>query len=325
MRSQSFSTLCGVARIFRTIILTDDSRVRLMQSATARGRVPDARFRSGEIPDKKLRRARRAAGDRVRSAGVQVGVPPCTRFIRARRRAVRGLVQSAPMTVKEVLAQLESRGDDARRKHNTKAGAPDNQFGVKLGDIRTLAKQIKADHSLAMKLWETGNVDAQLLATLAMKPASLSADELDRITRSTSCTQVADWLNAYVVAAHAEKDSLRAAWMKDKDRWAARAGWNLTASGVNKGGDGIDPSALLGRIEKEMPKAKPEVQWTMNNTLAAIGIAYPEHRARAVAIGEKIGLYRDWPVSKGCTPPYVPVWIEAMVGRKGKGGPAKEE
>ena len=40
-------------------------------------------------------------------------------------------------------------------------------------------------------------------------------------------------------------------------------------------------------------------------------------RKRAIAIGEKIGLYRDWPVSKGCTPPYVPVWVEAMVKRHG--------
>jgi 3-methyladenine DNA glycosylase AlkD len=66
-----------------------------------------------------------------------------------------------------------------------------------------------------------------------------------------------------------------------------------------------------------MPKAKPEVQWTMNNTLAAIGIHDPKLRKRAVAIGEKIGLYRDWPVSKGCTPPYVPVWVEFMVKRHG--------
>jgi hypothetical protein len=45
------------------------------------------------------------------------------------------------MTVNEILAQLESLGDDARRAHNTKAGAPDNQFGVKLGDIRAMAKR----------------------------------------------------------------------------------------------------------------------------------------------------------------------------------------
>lgn len=220
------------------------------------------------------------------------------------------------MNVQEALARLESLGNDARRAHNTKAGAPDNQFGVKLGDIRALAKKIKSDHQLALQLWETGNVDAQLLATQIIEPKSLSADELDKLTRSTTCSQVADWLNAYVVAEHPDKDSLREKWMKAKDRWAARAGWNLTASRINQGADDLDLAALLDRIEKELPKAKPEVQWTMNNTLGAIGIHHAEHRRRAIAIGEKIGLYRDWPVSKGCIPPYVPVWVEAMVKRK---------
>jgi 3-methyladenine DNA glycosylase AlkD len=221
------------------------------------------------------------------------------------------------MTVNEVLAQLKSLGNDARRAYNTKAGAPDNQFGVKLGDLRTIAKKIKTDHELALKLWDTGNVEGQLLATLLMKPKSLSASEVDTLTRSTTCAQVADWLNAYVVAEHPEKDALREKWMKAKDRWAARAGWNFTASRINKGGDGLDLTALLDRIEKEMPKAMPEVQWTMNNTLAAIGIHHPKLRNRALAIGEKIGLYRDWPVSKGCTPPYVPVWVDFMVKRQG--------
>ena len=220
------------------------------------------------------------------------------------------------MTVKEILAQLKSLGDDARRAHNTKSGAPDNQFGVKLGDLRAIAKKIKTDHELSLKLWDTGNVEAQLLATLIIKPKALSADALDRMTRSTTCAQVADWLNAYVVAQHPEKDALRERWMKDKDRWAARAGWNLTASRVNKGADGLDLGALLDRIEKEMPKAKPEVQWTMNNTLAAIGIHHPEHRARALAIGENLGVYRDYPTSPGCTSPFAPIWIGEMVRRQ---------
>jgi len=223
----------------------------------------------------------------------------------------------AGMTVKEILAQLKALGNDVRRAHNTKAGAPENQFGVKLGDIRVIANKIKTDHELALKLWETGNVEAQLLATLVIKPKALSADDVDTLTRSTTCAQVADWLNSYVVAQHPEKDALREKWMKSKDRWAARAGWNLTASRVNKGADGLDLTALLDRIEKEMPKAMPEVQWTMNNTLAAIGIHDARLRKRAVAIGEKIGLYRDWPVSKGCIIPYVPVWVEAMVKRQG--------
>ena len=222
------------------------------------------------------------------------------------------------MTVKEILSKLKSLGDAGRRAHNTKAGAPDNQFGVKLGDLRALAKEIRTDHALALQLWETGNVEAQLLATLIIKPKSLSASEVDRLMRSTTCAQVADWLNSYVVAEHPDKEALRVKWMKAKDRWAARAGWHFTASRINKGAaDGLDLPGLLDRIEKEMPQANPEVQWTMNNTLGAIGIHHPPLRQRAVAIGEKIGLYRDWPVSKGCIIPYVPVWVEAMVQRQG--------
>src|SRR4051794_25728038 len=98
---------------------------------------------------------------------------------RSIKEADRNQGRSDPgMTVDEILAQLESLGDDARRAHHTKAGAPDNQFGVKLGDVRVLARKIKTDHELALNLWGTGNVEAQLLATLIIKPRSLSADEL---------------------------------------------------------------------------------------------------------------------------------------------------
>lgn len=39
-------------------------------------------------------------------------------------------------TVEEPLAQLEALADEKVRAHNSKYGAGDNQFGVKLGDIR---------------------------------------------------------------------------------------------------------------------------------------------------------------------------------------------
>ena len=81
--------------------------------------------------------------------------------------------------------------------------------------------------------------------------------------------------------------------MTANDRWAARAGWDLTAERVAKSPDGLDLPALLARIESEMASADPEVQWTMNNTLAAIGIHFPKHRKRAIVIGETLGIYRD--------------------------------
>ena len=44
------------------------------------------------------------------------------------------------MILKETLTQLEALGNEKMRAHNIKHGAGNNQFGVKLGDIRTLAK-----------------------------------------------------------------------------------------------------------------------------------------------------------------------------------------
>jgi 3-methyladenine DNA glycosylase AlkD len=220
------------------------------------------------------------------------------------------------MTLKETLAQLKSLGNEKVRARYKKNGAGDNQFGVMLGDIRKLAEKIKTGHSPAIQLWDTGNIDARLLAILLIKPNDLSRDDLDRMVRSVEFAQVADWLNSYVVKNHRDKEILRQAWMKDADPWAARAGWSLTSERIARSPDGLDLPAVLDRIESEMGEAAPEVQWTMNFCLAGIGIHHSKLRKRAMAIGEKLGLYRDYPVSKGCTSPFAPIWIKEMVRRQ---------
>ena len=127
-------------------------------------------------------------------------------------------------TVNEILTRLKSLGDDARRAHNTSVKrVRQPAFGVKLGDIRAMAKLAKIktgsnELATAPDLWDTGNVEVQLLATLIIKPKSLSADELDKLTRSTTWAQVAEWLNAYIVVQHPETEALREKWMKAKDR-----------------------------------------------------------------------------------------------------------
>jgi 3-methyladenine DNA glycosylase AlkD len=193
------------------------------------------------------------------------------------------------MTLKETLTKLKSLGNEKMRIQNKKNGADDNQFGVKLGDIRTLAKTIKTNHELAKSLWETGNIDARLLSTLLIDPNALSISEIDEMVRSVKFLQVADWLNAYVVKQHPDNEKLREKWMHSSDPMAARACWSLTSGRVVRSPDGLDLPAILDRIESEMPNAAPEVQWTMNSTLAQIGICYPVHRKRAIAIGEKLG------------------------------------
>lgn len=221
------------------------------------------------------------------------------------------------MNFHETLRQLEALGNEKVRAHNLKYGAGQNQFGCKMGDIRSIAKKIRTNHDLALELWETGNIDARFLAVLIIQPKNLSGDELNRLVRSEKFPHLADWLYAYVIKLHPENEALRQEWMASDDAMALRAGWSLTAGRVARNPEGIDIPALLDRIEKEMPFAAPETQWTMNTTLAQIGIHHPEHRERALAIGEKLGIYRDYPVSKGCTSPFAPIWINEMVKRQG--------
>lgn len=221
------------------------------------------------------------------------------------------------MTVDEIMAKLESLGSEKARAINAKNGAGENQFGVKMGDLRILAKEIKLNPELAAELWETGNIEARLLATLLMRPKQLSTDDLERMVRDATYTWLAEWLGSYVVKAHPQKEELRQKWMVSDETMTARAGWSLTAERVAKNPEGLDLVALLDRIENEMGGAHKMVQWTMNYTLAEIGINFPEHRERAIAIGEKLGVFRDYPTSKGCTSPFAPIWIGEMVRRQG--------
>ncbi len=220
------------------------------------------------------------------------------------------------MDLTAALNRLEGLGTEAVRTRYLKRGAGEKpQFGVMLGEIRKVAKEIKANHELALELWATGNIDAQLLAILLLKPKQLSAEELDTMVREADFVQVADWLDSYVIRKHPAKEELRQSWLSDQDPWAARAGWSLTAERIGKDPEGLDLSGLLDRIEAELALSAPEVQWTMNNSLAGIGIHHEPLRERAIAIGEELGVYRDYPTPKGCTSPFAPIWIGEMVRR----------
>ncbi len=220
------------------------------------------------------------------------------------------------MNTKQVMARLKKLGDEKRRAFNAKRGAGDNQFGVKTGDIRKLAKEIKVDHELGLSLWETGNADAQMLAILLVRPKDLDTKQLGTMAKEGTCEWVADWLNSYVIKKHPKKESVRERWMKSRDAMTKRAGWSLTSERIARSPDGLDLAALLDRIEKEMPKAAPQAQWTMNMSLVNIGIHHPKLRKRALAIGEALGIYSDYPERKGCTSPFAPIWINEMVSRQ---------
>jgi 3-methyladenine DNA glycosylase AlkD len=85
---------------------------------------------------------------------------------------------------------------------------------------------------------------------------------------------------------------------------------------VAKQPEGLDLSGLLDIIEAEMKDAPDRLQWAMNHCLAQIGIEHAEHRARALGIGERLEVLKDYPTPPNCTSPFAPTWIHEMVRRQ---------
>jgi 3-methyladenine DNA glycosylase AlkD len=215
-------------------------------------------------------------------------------------------------TVDDVLAELAALEDPKARAVNEKHG---DDHGVNLGKLRAIAKRLKTQQDLARELWATDDTAAKLLATLIFRPKSFERDELDAMLRTARTPKVHDWLVGYVVKKSPHAEELRRKWFADPDPVVASAGWALTTDRVAKQPEDLD--GLLDVIEKEMKDAPDRLQWAMNHCLAQIGIEHVEHRARAIEIGERLGVLKDYPTPANCTSPFAPVWITEVVRRRG--------
>jgi 3-methyladenine DNA glycosylase AlkD len=225
----------------------------------------------------------------------------------------------AGTTVAEVMAELATLEDPRVREVNERHG---DDHGVNLGKLRAIAKRLKTQQELARRLWDTDDTAAKLLAMLICRPKAYGRDELDAMLRAARTPKVHDWLVNYVVKKNPHAEELRLAWFADPDPVVASAGWALTTERVAKKPAGLDLAGLLDVIEAEMRDAPDRLQWAMNHCLAQIGIEHPEHRARAIAIGERLEVLKDYPTPPNCTSPFAPVWINEMVRRQHESAPA---
>jgi len=219
----------------------------------------------------------------------------------------------AETTLTEVMDELARLEDPKIRAVNEKHG---DDHGVNLSKLRALAKRLKTQQELARQLWATDDTAARLLALLICRPKAFERDELDVMLRGARTPKVHDWLVNYVVKKHPDAEELRLAWFADPDPAVASAGWALTTERVAKRPEGLDLPGLLDVIEAEMKDAPERLQWAMNHCLAQIGIEHAQYRTRAIGIGERLEVLKDYPTSPGCTSPFAPVWITEMVRRQ---------
>lgn len=188
---------------------------------------------------------------------------------------------------------------------------------TKLGDLRKIATAIKKDHDLAMELWSTGKYLARQLAILIMDKKLLLQKVVDQLTKDIEehkedeRVQLVDWLMANQLAKDKKTIVLIESWENSKFSLQRRIFWYYQAR-LRWVGQTPPPNTeeLLSKIENRIEEEDQEVQWAMNFLAGWIGVFDKKYRSRCIVLGEKTGLYKGKMVSKGCTPEYLPEFIE---------------
>jgi 3-methyladenine DNA glycosylase AlkD len=197
-----------------------------------------------------------------------------------------------------------------------------NKESTKLGELRLIAKDIKIDHELAMELWSTSHFFSRLLAILIMDKKLLTQESIDRLDLDMQKhvlderIQLIDWLMANQLSKDKKLIILMESWKNNPSVLQRRVFWYYQARLRWMGKTNhSNTEMLLHDLETNMADEQPEVQWAMNYTAGQIGKWQEEYRTRCINIGEKTGLYKDEIVLKGCTPSYLPKFIQIEVAK----------
>lgn len=193
----------------------------------------------------------------------------------------------------------------------------------KLGDLKKIAREIKADHAMAEELWQQSEPKAQLLATLLFDKKQITEARIESLAADIENRngelgeQLADWLLANQLSKSAKTKALLGSWQNHRSPVLRRLFWyqqaRLRWTGQTPPGNSAQ---LLKDLELNLENAEGGEQWAMNFCAAQIGIHESEYRQRCVELGERLGLYRDEKVSRNCTPNYLPEFIRIEVAKR---------
>ncbi|MFN5621044.1 MAG: DNA alkylation repair protein [Flavobacteriales bacterium] len=230
------------------------------------------------------------------------------------------------MSSKEILARLEKMGSASIKKVYMNHGAVEPFFGVKVGDMKTIVKEVKQNHALAMELYASGNSDAMYLAGLISSPQEMSKKDLQLWVKNAKWYMHSEYTVAWTAAESAFARELAMEWIASANELTATAGWSTYASHIqitpNEKLDIKEISALVNQIEKGIAKAPNRVRYVMNGFLIMVGTQVQELHAQVLAAVKKIGKVE---VEMGGTACAVPDAVSYIAKTVDKGGFGKKK
>jgi 3-methyladenine DNA glycosylase AlkD len=196
----------------------------------------------------------------------------------------------APLTLSELMAELEKAGSEQTRKTYARHGVVQPMFGVSFATLKALLKRIGVDHELALALWETGNFDARNLAVKIVDPARMTVDQLDDWAQDPGARMCNSYVaHVAVEGAHAQTCVKR--WLAAANETKRCVGWGLVCALASRDATMADEwfAKRLVEIESVIHRAPNAERYAMNNALIAIGCRSSGLRLAASAAAQRIG------------------------------------
>lgn len=227
-------------------------------------------------------------------------------------------------TVEQVMSELKKKGTAQTRKTFGRHGAPENMFGVKVADLKVIAKKIKGNQELTLKLYDTGNSDAMYLAGLVADGSQMSNTQLNDWAKKAPWYMISEYTVPGVAAENSNARDLAMKWIKSKKENIASSGWT-TYAGImaTRPDDELDLAEikhLLNHVQQNINQVPNRVRYTMNGFVIAVGAYVKPLLKQAKAAAKKIGEVRVDMGNTACKVPFATEYIAKMEksGRIGK-------
>jgi 3-methyladenine DNA glycosylase AlkD len=135
------------------------------------------------------------------------------------------------MKTEEILNKLKSLSSDEHLKSMAKLGINTaNAYGVKVEDIRSVAKEIGTDHETAIALWGTKVHEAMILATIVADIKSLSNALLEEWVLDLNSWDLCDQFCVNLVSKSRYASMKILEWSTQDEIYVKRAGFATMAN-----------------------------------------------------------------------------------------------
>lgn len=197
------------------------------------------------------------------------------------------------MVLDEVMGKLEAMGSEQTKQTFLRHGAHEPLFGVKVGDMKKLVKDVKKDQTLARALFDTGNSDAMYLAGLTVDPRTATKQMLQDWVTKASWYMLAEYTVAWIAAESPYAVELAKQWIDSPDEMIATCGWSTYSNYMTITPDeALDMEEIRGqlrRVKSTIHQERNRVRYTMNGFVIAVGASVVALHEEALAVAAAIG------------------------------------